>query len=149
LAITRHTHAAVPTPPATKDYERPRGAAWFSAGPGWKELEKVAISQGCDLSSFNHTEEGYERILSKSQPGSTLVLLFALDHADKDIPEKHRDLLPMPWTEIEAALKRGETVERAGKARERNIVLLAAPTELQLNNLIQKSRLLSGKPRDK
>ena len=65
------------------------------------------------------------------------------------MPEEYQDLLPMPWARIEAALKKGETVQRVGKSRERKIVLLAAPTESQLNKLIQKSRLLSGKPRDK
>ncbi len=149
LAITRRTQASPPTPPATKEYERPLGATWFSAGPAWKELEKVAKSRGCDLFSFNHTEEGYQRILSKSQPGSTVVLLFALDHPDKNIPEKYQNLLPVPWAEIEATLEKGETVERAGKARERKIVLLAAPTASQLNKLIHETRLLPANSANK
>ena len=50
----------------------------------------------------------------------------------------------MPWAKIEASLRKGETVERAGKAREREIVLLAAPTESQLGELIRNTRLLSS-----
>ena len=57
--------------------------------------------------------------------------------------EEYQDLLPMPWHQIEAALEKGETVERAGKARKRAIVLLAAQTESQLKELIHKTRLLS------
>jgi len=133
----------VPNPPAAKENEGPKRATWFSAGPAWKELEKVAASRGRDLHSFNHTAAHYQKILSDSQPGSTVVLLFALDHSDKNIPEEYQDLLPVPWAQIEAALKKGETVERAGKARKREIVLLAAPTVSQLEKLIDKTRLLS------
>lgn len=149
LTILHDKSAGAPNPPAAKEQEGPQRETWFSAGPAWEALEKVAASGGRNLSSFNHTAADYQRILSKSQPGSTVVLLFALDHWDKNIPEEHQALLPMPWASIEAALKKGETVERAGKARERTIVLLAAPTESQLNALIQKSTLLSGKPRGK
>jgi hypothetical protein len=69
-----------------------------------------------------------------------------LDDSDKNVPADYADLLPMPWDQIEAALKEGETVERNGEARERNVVLLAAPTESQLNTLIQKTRLLPPNP---
>ena len=130
-------------------HAKPRADDWFSAGPAWKELHRVALSRGRSLFSFNHTAADYQRILSKSQPGSTVVLLFALDHPDKNIPEEYQDLLPMPWAEIEAALKEGKTVQRAGKARKREIVLLAAPTESQLNKLIHKTRLLSPNPANK
>lgn len=140
LTIVREKYAGAPNPSAAKENEGLQRATWFSAGPAWEELEKIANSRGSSLFSFNHTVADYQRILSKSQPGSTVVLLFALDHWDKNIPEEYQDLLPMPWAKIEAALKKGETVQRSGKARERNVVLLAAPTESELNRLIQKQR---------
>lgn len=142
-------YASVPNPPAAKEHERPQRAPWFSAGPAWKELEKVAASRGRSLYSFNHAAAHYDTILSKSQPGSTIVFLFALDHADRNIPEDYADLLPVPWAQIEAALKKGKTVERAGKARQREVVLLAAPTESRLNKLIHETRLLSPNPSNK
>ena len=43
------------------------------------------------------------------------------------MPDEYRDLLPLPWSEIEAALSRGETVQRQGTVRQRNVVVLAAP----------------------
>jgi hypothetical protein len=151
LEVSDHfgTYASVSNPPTAMENDRPPEANWFSAGPAWKELEKVAAAHGCALNSFNHRASHYETIMSKSQPGSTLVLLFALDHWDTNIPEEYQDLLPMPWTQIEAALDKGETVERTGKARKRKIVLLAAPTESQLNNLINKTQLLSTNPPNK
>jgi hypothetical protein len=125
------------------DRERaPQRTSWFSAGPGWRELGMVAKSRQCSLYSFNHSAEHYEKILSKSQPGAMIVLLFALDHSDKNVPEAYKDLLPMPWAQIESALQKGETVESRGKSREREIVLLAAPTESQLTELIHKTKLL-------
>jgi hypothetical protein len=148
LEVSDHfgKYADVPNPPAAKEhkgYTRSQEATWFSAGPAWKELNKVAAFRRRSLYSFNHSAAHYQKILSKSQPGSTIVLLFALDHRDQDIPVEYQDLLPLPWAELEAALKKGETVERAGTARGRAIVLLAAPTESQLNELIHATRLLS------
>ena len=70
------------------------------------------------------------------------MLLFALDNDDKNVPAEYADLLPMPWDEIEPTLQKGKTVERVGKARGRKIVLLAAPTERRLYDLIDRTRLL-------
>jgi hypothetical protein len=109
---------------------------WYSAGPGWKELNQLAEARGIALHSGNHDAGFYQRMLSQSQPGSTLVLLFALDHTDKNVPDQYKDLLPMPWNQIEAKLTSGETVVATGKSRERRIVLLAAPTESVLKTLI-------------
>ena len=149
LTITRGKYDK-PSPLARTENEGPRGEPLGSVpvrpGKNWKTSPNLA---GCGLYSFNHTAAHYQRILSKSQPGSTVVLLFALDHWDSNIPEEYQDLLPLPWHQIEAALDKGETVERAGKARERKIVLLAAPTELQLNELIRKTKLLPSSPPNK
>ena len=128
---------------ATADGDKLPEGTWFSAGPAWRELTQLAASRGHGLSSFNHSAEHYRKILSRSRPGSMVVLLFALDHRDKNVPEAYQDMLPIPWSQIGAALERGETLEMTGKARERRIVLLAAPTQPQLVALIQKTRLLS------
>jgi len=149
LAAQKNEQPRRPNPPAANEYVGLRRATWFSAGPAWRELAKVASSHGFDLCSRNHTAEHCQEILSKSQPGGTVVLLFALDHWDKNVPEEYQDLLPMPWAQIEAALKEGKTVERAGKARKREIVLLAAPTESKLNELIHSTRLLPPSRRNK
>ena len=78
-----------------------------------------------------------------------MVLLFALNRPDKDVPEEYKDLLPIPWEQIEARLKQGETVEAAGEARERHIVLLAAPTAPQFEKLMHHTKYLPANPQDK
>ena len=100
-------------------------------------------SRGVRLGSYNHSADHYRKILAESQPGSTVVLLFALDNDDKNVPEEYADLLPLPWHEIEATLKRGGTVELIGRSRGRRIVVLGAPTVAQLVKLIQKTESLS------
>ena len=117
---------------------------WYSAGPGWRELDAIALSHKAWVLAFSHSAKHYQTILSLSQPGSLIVLTFALDNPDREVPAEYKDLLPMPWPEIEAALKKGETVKHSASARQRRIVLLAAPTERQLIDLIHRTRLLSG-----
>ena len=125
----------------------PRQVKWYHAGPGWRELNKVAGARHIWLRALNHGKQEYETILSESQPGATVVLLFALDHEDKNVPAEYADLLPVPWTEVEATLKKGGTVEAEGESRKRHVVLLAAPTESQLGELIRGTKLLrAGKP---
>ncbi len=51
--------------------------------------------------------------------------------------------MPKPWSDIETDLKRGQTVELKGKARELNVILLAAPTNEQLRALVQESKLFN------
>ena len=88
----------------------------FSFGPGWRTLSERLVAKGCDLYSFNHKSEHYEEALSRSNPGDAVFLLFALDHEDRVVPGEFRDLLPLPWPDVEARLERGETVESTGQA---------------------------------
>ena len=135
--------ASVSNPAIADKLERPQRGVWFSVGPGWKELEKLAQRNGHGIQSFNHSAEHYQTILSKSKSGSTIVLLLAFDQPDKNIPEKYQYLLPLPWAQIDAAITKGETVECQGTSQGRTIVLLAAPTESRLNRLIQETKLLA------
>ena len=91
-----------------------------------------------------HSELSYEEVLDESHglyPGDLMVLLFSLDAPDR-IPEGYKDLLPRPWSQIEAELKQGQPVELTGKARELKVVLLAAPTMSEAQTLIRKTPLL-------
>jgi hypothetical protein len=127
----------------------PSPAKWYSAGPGWQKLNQLAQFQGVSLFATNHGKTQYEEILSKSQAGSMIILLFALDSSDKSVPAGYEDLLPIPWNQVEAKLRKGETIEGSGKARDRQIVMLAAPTEQQLNDLIRTTKLLPSSPRNR
>lgn len=129
--------------PATAAGKGSRQVTWFSAGPAWRELNMVVRPHRIHLTSLNHGAAPYRRILSQSEPGSTIVLLFALDDSDKNVPAEYADLLPVPWAQIEPALRKGETVEIAGESRERKVVLLAAPTVSQLKALMHSTKLLA------
>ena len=93
-----------------------------------------------------HNKKSYDEIfideIHNKKPGDILVLLFSLDSPDR-IPTEYEDILPKPWTDIEADLKQGQTVELKGKARELNVILLAAPTGAQLRSLVHESGLLN------
>ena len=114
----------------------------FSFGPGWRTLSERLAAKGCDLFSFNHKSEHYEEALSRSNPGDAVFLLFALDHEDRVVPGEFRDLLPLPWPDVEARLERGETVELTGQARGLKSILMAAPTVRELESLVRKTRFL-------
>ena len=53
----------------------------------------------------------------------------------------YENFLPKPWAQIEATLKKGETVELKHEARKRTFILLAAPTLEKLDRLIANSTL--------
>jgi hypothetical protein len=112
---------------------------FFSAGPGWQTLGKrVQLTL-----STNHRPDHYEEILKRRSAGDVLVLLFALDDNDRQVPAAFGDLLPIKLGEVESRLRAGKTVEMAGAARGLATVLLAAPTTAGLQQLIATSALLS------
>jgi hypothetical protein len=95
-----------------------------------------------------HSPESYREISAGRWPlgpGDVLVLVFSLDTSGR-VPPGYEDLLPKPWTEIEAALKHGETVELQGQARQWKIVVLASPKASQLVRLIRSSQYLTNLP---
>ena len=69
------------------------------------------------------------------------VLLLDLSSPER-VPDSYSDLLPKPWVEIEASLKKGETIELEGEARQMRTVLLAAPTRAALVSLMKDSKLI-------
>jgi hypothetical protein len=71
------------------------------------------------------------------------VLLFSLDLDDR-IPSEYENLLPVSWPAIESALKEGKVLELKSKAREMNIIVLAAPNQNLLGRLIKESSLLKA-----
>jgi hypothetical protein len=79
------------------------------------------------------------------RPGDGLVLLFSGDSKQAHVPPSYADLLPKPWTEIEAALSRGEDVELEGRARGMNVLVLAAPSTARLTELVRSSPLLRSR----
>ncbi len=116
----------------------------------WEEVLSIVKDATFNKTGRPHSKEFYDNIFNgvfTQKPGDVIVLFFSLDTEDR-IPQAYEDLLPKPWAEIEADLRKGNTVELAGKARELNIILLAAPKRGQLQQLIRQSELLRLKKAD-
>ena len=116
-----------------------RARTYFSAGPGWKLLDRL-LGRKANYRSFNHGIHHYRKILLTSRPGEPIFLLYALDHDDRAIVKGYEDFLPKPWAAIEAMLRQGKTVELKHDARKRTFIVLAAPTVKKLEKLIAKSK---------
>jgi transglutaminase-like putative cysteine protease len=110
----------------------------------WDEVLLIVKDDTLNKTGRPHKKEYYDNIFNgvfTQKPGDIIVLLFSLDTQER-IPEGYEDLLPRPWAQIEADLQKGKTVELTDKARDLNIILLAAPKREQLRRLIRESRLL-------
>ena len=110
----------------------------------WDETLSIIKDVTNNKTGRPHEKDYYDDIFEgiyTTKPGDIIVLFFSLDTEER-IPEGYEDLLPKPWSEIEAVLKRGETVELAGRARDMNIILLAAPQREQIRQLIRETKLL-------
>jgi hypothetical protein len=110
----------------------------------WDEVRARVEKTTYNKTGRPHQKECYDNIFNGVftwKPGDVIVLFFSLDTKER-IPEDYEDLLPKPWPEIEADLQKGNTVELKGKARDSNIILLAAPKRQQLKQLIRESKLL-------
>jgi hypothetical protein len=147
-------HGNLPNPPFTAEqlFSSPLPNI-FILEPARKEASDFSIwdevTARVEKTTYNktgrpHRKGYYDNIFNgvfAKKPGDVIVLLFSLDTKER-IPEDYKDLLPKPWPEIEADLQKGNTVELKGKARDSNIILLAAPKRQQLKELIRKSKLL-------
>jgi hypothetical protein len=94
-----------------------------------------------------HYKKSYDSIFKEGiwgkKPGDIVVLLFSLDTDDR-IPAEYEDLLPVNWQAIESAPKEGKMLELKSKAREMNIIVLAAPNQNLLDRLIKESSFLKA-----
>jgi hypothetical protein len=140
-------HAHVDNPEATRPPKKrarpnivimhPRGLS-FSA---YEEISHRVKDRVWARTGRYHDELSYEEVFDVSwdlYPGDVVVLLFSLDTKER-IPAGYKDLLPKSWSEIEAILGGGGSVELAGKARELRVILLASPTQDQLKGLIRQT----------
>ncbi len=112
----------------------------------WKEILPIIKDVTWNKTGRNHEQKFYDGLFNgayKRKPDDILVLFFSLD-TEARIPPKYEDLLPKPWSEIEISLMQGEMVELEGKARDLNVIVLAAPTRSQLKPLIRQSKLLKA-----
>ena len=115
----------------------------YVLGPAWRAATtRLRDELHVDVFSFHHDAGAYEKSLFYPR-GGVVVLLFAADSPDRDVPENVRDLLPIPWAQLLEDLQRGGTLEKEGHARGRRVVMLLAPTTAALGELVGKTALLA------
>jgi hypothetical protein len=113
----------------------------------FEEIFEIVKNATFNKTGRYHEKKSYDEVFIDGvwgrKPGDIVVLLFSLDTKER-IPSGYEDLLARDWSGIEKALEGGETVELQGKAREMNIILLAAPKMSRLRQLIKESSLLDA-----
>ncbi|MGD8499952.1 MAG: redoxin domain-containing protein [Phycisphaerales bacterium] len=119
------------------------GGKVVGIGPGWQVFKEVAADR-YKGSCSHHTAKFYSEVLSWARPGDTFVFLFAFDEPNQRVPEQYQDLLPQPWSQIDRRVRQDEMLELEGQARGLDVVVLAAPTLVQLEQLIRESSLFNG-----
>ncbi len=145
-------HGQIPNPPCTAQeldsHPQPDVFLFYPARGDnvWDGFVGTVKGWAANKTGRYQQKESYENLFDGTwlvRPQDFVILLFSLDTPER-IPEGYEDLLPKPWPEIEAQLRQGQTVELAGKAREKNVILLAAPTAEGLKPLVQNSKLLQA-----
>jgi len=113
----------------------------------FEEIFEIVKNATFNKTGRYHEKKSYDEVFIDGvwgrKPGDIVVLLFSLDTKER-IPSGYKDLLARDWSGIEKALEAGETVEFQSKAREMNIILLAAPKMSRLRQLIKESTLLDA-----
>jgi hypothetical protein len=112
------------------------GGGQDSVAKRFQALERPVI-----FGRHHGLKEYDEMFTNHNKPGDLVVLLLDLSSPER-VPDSYSDLLPKPWVEIEATLKKGETIELEGEARQMRTVLLAAPTRAALVSLMKDSKLI-------
>ena len=126
----------------------PGGGKVVGIGPAWEVLKNAMAGRyGGSIGGFSSDDrqraEYFEKVLSWTHPGDTLVLMLTFDKP-VGVPPQYGDLLPLPWAEIQARVGKGEMVEARGVARNLDVIVLAAPTSEQLNALVRRTHLLDA-----
>jgi hypothetical protein len=94
------------------------------------------------MSRFNLAHaDSFTDARRRAQPGDLLVILVSGEDRE-EVPEEHRDLLPLALDAVRERLKAGRDVEAEGQAGPLRVVLLAAPTTARLEELARTSELV-------
>ncbi|MEN6355842.1 MAG: hypothetical protein ABFD83_02020 [Armatimonadota bacterium] len=121
----------------------PRHSILSFGNVGWDAVQTLAKNYGYNLFGRDNSLGSYKELFGKiAKPGDTVILLLSLDDPQR-VPDEYSDLMPIPWPDIETKLKQGQTVLKWGKARDMNVLLIAAPTKMDARSELQK---LAEKP---
>lgn len=114
------------------------------AGPGSGSVRERLLDSKYHLWIVQTSHEGpnYAESLPKLGPGDLFVLLIAGDDSQR-IPAEYAWLSPLEPTEIERRIRSGKLIEESQVPQSTyRVVLLAAPTKKELEELVRKSRRL-------
>ena len=118
---------------------------YFTSGPGYRVLhERLKNQLGAQFTmAFNLRTDHYKKYLANPQPGDRYVMLFALDQKSLLVPTPFDELMPRPLEEVLSTLRNGRTMEVTGKTKGLIVILLAAPSIRELENLIRVTAALN------
>lgn len=107
--------------------------------PCWSPLNKKFYRKLTNhlTGRYHKTQDYDEQVNENANPGDTIILLFTVDEKEV-MPEDFRDLLPKPWTEIEAEVSNQGAVKYESEARQMKIITLVAKDQAELTKLIEK-----------
>ena len=136
----------------TDHYRSPHAApsVFILGSSGIEQVMERLGELHCNRFGRAHQRSVYAEVFAKKvKPRDCFVLLLELQ-SEQRVPEEFADLLPQPWTEIEAALRLDRSVELSGSARGCHVLVLAAPDGPALLRLIAASeelgKLRPGEP---
>jgi hypothetical protein len=116
----------------------------FSSPKAWPSLmalEKILYPKLTHhFTGRSHSLADYrEQFIKWAKAGDTVVLLLL--PGDKDsIPAEYRDLLPKPWSEMEAEANRKGAARFDGESRKMHVVVLVGKSDADLTALIRRTR---------
>ena len=145
--VAKDEYILITTPEKAAEIKSSSSASprWFSAGPGYSELNRLLSSRADKVTQsapFSRTISW--RSFRNRDPARPLYCFSPSITQTRTCRRRYKDMLPTPWTKIEEAFRKGETVESVGSFWQRRVVLLAAPTVAQLEKLIRETELLKN-----
>ncbi len=130
---------------ALREVEEARGApTLFYTGPAGKVVHDRLIDGRYKYSmyGFNNRAEQWKERLSLARTGDLFVVTLASDHDDRPLPSGYDHFLPLAPEEVERRIERGKVVAEERSVDGLRVVLLAASTRTELEELARTTPLL-------
>jgi hypothetical protein len=131
---------------ALREVEEARpGPTLFIAGPAAGAVKARLAGSRFDWShfSFNHHAESYEKTLAQARRGDWLVIAVHADDAER-IPASVAFLSPVEPDKLEKQIRARKQVAEERYEGELRVVLVAAPTQASLDELVAATALLDA-----
>ena len=110
----------------------------------FEEILGIVKEATSNKTGRRHDKKSYDDIFIKGIWGKKSGDIIVLLDTNSRIPQEYEDILPVPWSGIEISLKEGKKLELKCEVRDSNIIVLAAPSQTELRQLIKESDLLNA-----